>query len=430
MKAISVSDSISEKTLSQLTTPVTYDYIANKSAEFLPRTALFLQVFGLAMNEWSKNIQKDTRHTVVKDPALSLLARLIFNDENPVVDDIEFHDPVRDLFERFSENQFHRNFTMERLAIMLGKHKSSTYRWLSLSGKTTLIVKRLADTLLKAMDQAKPLGEQQIKYMWTKFPDQMDYLQSQGRLDPQILAQAEVIYTYEYLVEQDAEARGVADIFKTGIWPSNYTLTENIVRNGDLINFIKSKNIKKNDAMELFCVPEIKLNNYLKYPDNPLGHFKDETTVTSSDISLALLIRLIQYYDIVEVPYYPDVEEMISFMRISGFDREQAKIMLGLHPRNMFRRGVPEIESTSPQIMLMHHLHSIMSRSEEPVKFLRSWYVIAKEELERYAAEHARLHVQQKQIEMAKAEHEEINMIASQQPESEPSLAISRKKPL
>lgn len=406
---------------------VTFDFIAQNAPNFFPRTAQILRIFGLSMNEWSKNTQDGARISVVKDPAVALIARLML-DRNLNSQGTTIEEPVRELYSRLKDGQFHPNFPLDRLGIMLGRHKSSGYRWISSIDKTDLIVDRLASHILQLMDikASSDFGAVQIKRMEIAFPDRMQYLASQGRLSPSALAQAEVIYSWDAIVEQEAAARGVDEIFGVGIWSPEYRNSEDMVTNGDLIEYSRVQKLMKNDAMELFCIPEQKFNKFQSYPDNPIGVFEiSGGRSTKSDPTLALFVRLVtNWRDAIETPTYPSAAEMIALLGVYGFSKSEAEKMIGLHSQNISRNNKSAIiPSASPQTMLMHHLNNAIKCSEDKPAFLRLWRAVSIDELSRYPDGAA--------ARQAKAEYKEIRKVvtaADKESETEPSAVFVNRK--
>lgn len=385
--------------------PMTYDLIDRRAAMYLPRTALVLQAFGLTMNEWSKSIQHESRTEVVRDPALSLLARLILNSVITPIKDLE--NPVRKLYERLKDNQFHPKFTLDRLGIILGRHKSSGYRWISTTDKTDLIVDRLASSILDLMDlnAGTVLSRDEIEMCRLKYPENVAHLESLGRLDE--LPVAKIIYEWEDIVQADGAARGVDSILKTGVWNFSYADPDNAIKNSDLMDLVVRYHLMKNDAMELFCIPEQKFNKCQTLLDNQIGLFELGGRSTKSDPTLALFVRLLKKWDLIKPSYYPETDEMLAILFLEGY-KEEAHDMLGIHPNNIFRRKTDGVEMTCPQRMLSYNLFKIMNAADDKKAFLNAWRDLAKNEMARYADVHAKL--------KAKSEFSTINKIVKNSP--------------
>jgi len=131
-------------------------------------------LFGLSMPNWGK-LKRDGENPV-KDPAVALLAR--FLDQHPEFCPIPRHPDPMEIAEMMPD------LSRKTLGIALGREASAGYRWVVQGGRTSPILNRL----MLVLSQRYHKSNQSAWQDW------------------------------QTMVQVEAEARGIDNIWKSGSW--------------------------------------------------------------------------------------------------------------------------------------------------------------------------------------------------------------------
>lgn len=143
-------------------------------------------LFGLSITRWMQ-VAKDGADTPVSDPTLALLVR--FLADHPELSVIPKFPTVPEMYEMINEVM---PTDQKRFSVLFGSEASATYRWLRIPGsRQSPAVNRLMHYLKVALLTEQP--NQRLK----------------------------LLEDWRGTVEDEARARGVPDVFKTGGWNPN-----------------------------------------------------------------------------------------------------------------------------------------------------------------------------------------------------------------
>lgn len=139
-------------------------------------------LFGLSITRWTQ-IVRNNPDEPVKDPTLALLVR--FLDQHADMAVIPKFPSAEEMFKLINDVA---DVDQKRFSVLFGSEASAAYRWLKAGSRQTPAVTRLMHYLQEALVQQPPRKRGQLLESWRN------------------------------TVAQEATARGVEDIFKTGQW--------------------------------------------------------------------------------------------------------------------------------------------------------------------------------------------------------------------
>ena len=139
-------------------------------------------LFGMSITKWMQVVRK-APDTPLRDPTLALLVR--FLGAHPELNVIPQYPAAADMYKLVNKVQ---EVDQKRFSVMFGSEASATYRWLKPGARMSPAVGRLMHYMTMAMLASSPEKRSQMLESWRE------------------------------TVQLEGQARGVADIFKTGTW--------------------------------------------------------------------------------------------------------------------------------------------------------------------------------------------------------------------
>ncbi len=263
-------------------------------------------LYGMSMNKWTKAVKKEARDPV-ENISLALLAReLCANPELCPVpkmpDAAEIHQIITALQPRMDK---------KRLAIMFGCEASSGYRWITIGSKISPVLSRLF-LIFKTI-----------------------HLAAAKRSDSQAMS---MLADWDRMVENEANQRGVINVFSTGRWtvPAGAEIRRPILGQ-DLDELREELGLSTMDACWLFGMSMTKWSKVI----NKEGRKPVPNT------SLALLVRALRNHpEACPVPKMAsavDVHKQIELThRMDGgreliVDKKRLAIMFGCEASSGYR---------------------------------------------------------------------------------------------
>lgn len=143
-------------------------------------------LLGISIKIWSR-LTKNSAKMTVADGTLSLLVRALMNF--PAALPIAPPTTPMDAYKRLCT--VNKDFDKRWLAIMFGYEESSGSRWIKDESKGTPILERLLRIFIRKFDEAATWGTDDVKHMLAE---------------------------WDRVVEIEAAARGVPDVFLEGVW--------------------------------------------------------------------------------------------------------------------------------------------------------------------------------------------------------------------
>lgn len=254
-------------------------------------------LYGMSMTKWT-NIVRTGAKTPIKKPTLSLLARGLSNW--PEVQMFAVMPTAQDIYARLQT--LDPEFGLKRMAIMFGSETTAGYRWITMGSNLSTAVQRLLYVFQILFDAAAA--------------DSFD-------------AAVEFVESWEQMVNEEAQARGIYRIFSVGCWTKGDDAAIGRPTLGQDLNSLREElGLSTMDAQLLYGLSATKWMNTATAPSEGLLHPEENVyDKPLENVSLALLVRVLRAY--------PDLCPMLP-VRSAADVYERVKVMYGDLPLRKF----------------------------------------------------------------------------------------------